>query len=84
MSTADRPSSVRLRAAGDDRIAAFYPSLFYPSLQVGVAMAHELLGNTAAARAALERAAEHVAALPAAAYGEQLRTAVSEGLGRLR
>ncbi|MGI5212760.1 hypothetical protein [Plantactinospora sp. CA-290183] len=65
-------------AVGDDRIAAFYPSL-----QVSVAMAHERLGNPVAARTAFGRAAEHVGALPADAYGEQLRTAVTDGLRRL-
>lgn len=65
-------------SVGDDRVVAFYPSL-----HVGVAMAYERLGNTVAARAAFERAAEHVDALPAAAYGEQLRTAITDGLRRL-
>ncbi|WP_433530949.1 hypothetical protein ACQPYA_02110 [Micromonospora sp. CA-263727] len=65
-------------AVGDSTVAAFYPSL-----HVGVAMADERLGNTVAARAAFERAAEHVAALPADAYGEQLQTAITEGLRRL-
>ncbi|WP_229070107.1 hypothetical protein [Actinoplanes sp. DH11] len=63
---------------GDDRVAAFYPSLY-----VGVAMAHERLGNRAAARAAYENAAGRGSALPADSYGEQLRVAVAEGLRRL-
>lgn len=70
-----------LRQAGivdDARVSALYPSLY-----VGVAMAHERLGNLVAARAAFEQAAEHVAALPADAYGEQLRTAITDGLRRL-
>jgi hypothetical protein len=65
-------------AVGDDRVAAFYPSLL-----VGVAMAHEHLGDTVAARVAFNRAAEHDGALPAGAYGEQLRAAVADGLRRL-
>ncbi|MGW1057347.1 hypothetical protein [Micromonospora rubida] len=65
-------------AVGDDRLAAFYPSL-----HVSVAMAYERLGNTVAARAAFDRAAEHAVALPADAYGEQLRTAITDGLRRL-
>jgi hypothetical protein len=65
-------------AVGDDRVAAFYPSL-----HVGVAMVNERLGNTIAARAAFEQAAEHVGAMAADAYGEQLRTAIAEGLRRL-
>ncbi|TWJ21370.1 hypothetical protein [Micromonospora endolithica] len=65
-------------AVGDGRVAALYPSL-----HVSVALAHERLGETLAARAAFERAAEHVEALPTDAYGEQLRTAVSAGLRRL-
>ncbi|GIF45022.1 hypothetical protein [Actinoplanes xinjiangensis] len=64
-------------AVGDDRVAAFYPSL-----HVGVAMANERLGNTPAAHAAFEQAAEHVDVLPAGAYGEQLRAAITEGLRR--
>lgn len=65
-------------AVGDERVAALYPSLF-----VGTGMAHERLSAPAAARAAFERAAEHVAALPADQYGEDLRTAIAEGLRRL-
>ncbi|MEV4542058.1 hypothetical protein [Micromonospora echinaurantiaca] len=65
-------------AVGDDRVAAFHPSL-----HVGVAMANERLGNMVAARAAFERAAEHVDAVPAGAYGELLRAAIVEGLRRL-
>lgn len=65
-------------AVGDDRVVAFYPSLY-----VGVAMANERLGNTAAAHAAFEQAAEHVDVLPAGAYGEQLHAAITEGLRRL-
>jgi hypothetical protein len=65
-------------AVGDERVAAFYPSL-----HVGEAMAHERLGNPAAARAAFERAAEHVSALPADAYGEELRAAITDALRRL-
>jgi tetratricopeptide (TPR) repeat protein len=64
-------------AVGDDRVAALYPSLL-----VSVAMAHERLGDIAAAREAFERAAEHDAALPAGEYGEQLRAAVADGLRR--
>ncbi|MEV4345587.1 hypothetical protein AB0J83_14030 [Actinoplanes sp. NPDC049596] len=62
-------------AVGDERVAAFYPSLY-----VSVAMAHERLGDPAAARAAFERAAEHVAVLPADEYGDQLRKVIAEGL----
>ncbi|MEU7171949.1 hypothetical protein ABZ949_10730 [Micromonospora tulbaghiae] len=62
-------------AVGDHRVAAFYPSP-----HVGVAMANERLGNQVAAHAAFEQAAEHVDALPAGAYGEQLRAAITEGL----
>ncbi|SNY51027.1 hypothetical protein [Paractinoplanes atraurantiacus] len=65
-------------AVGDERVAAFYPSLL-----VGMAMAHEQLGDIVAARAAFERAADHEGALPPGPYGEQLRTAVSEGLSRM-
>jgi hypothetical protein len=65
-------------AAGDERVAAFYPSL-----HVSVAMAHERLGNAVAARVAFERAAGHDGALPAGEYGEQLRTAIADGLRRL-
>ncbi|MFJ8581336.1 hypothetical protein [Micromonospora sp. NPDC093277] len=65
-------------AASDDKVAAFYPSL-----HVSVATAYERLGNTIAARAAFERAANHVAALPADAYGEHLRAAIADGLRRL-
>ncbi|GLY93616.1 hypothetical protein Acsp02_08720 [Actinoplanes sp. NBRC 103695] len=65
-------------AVGDDRVAAFYPSL-----HIGVAMASERLGDLADARAAYERASGHVAALPADAYGEQLRTAITDALHRL-
>ncbi len=64
-------------AVGDERVAAFYPSL-----HVGVAMAHERLGNAAEAHAAFMRAADDVAALPANEYGDQLRTAITEGLRR--
>ncbi|GIJ11649.1 hypothetical protein ACFFMR_31575 [Micromonospora andamanensis] len=76
-----RWNQVALRHAdgvGDDRVAAFYPSL-----HVGVAIANERLGDAVAARAAFEQAAEHVDVLPAGAYGEQLRTAITEGLRRL-
>jgi len=65
-------------AVGDDRVAAFYPSL-----HLGVALANERLGDTVAARAAVERAAEHLDALPTDGYGEQLRAAVTDGLRRL-
>lgn len=65
-------------AVGDNRVAAFYPSL-----HVSVAMAHERLGDTVAARTAFERAAEQVAALPTDAYAEQLQAAVTDGLRRL-
>jgi len=65
-------------AVGDERVAAFYPSLL-----AGVAMAHERLGDTVAARVAFERAAEHDSGLPADAYGDQLRAAVADGLRRL-
>jgi len=65
-------------AVGDERVAAFYPSLL-----VGVAMAHERLGDTVAARVAFERAAAHDGVLPADAYGDQLRAAVADGLRRL-
>jgi hypothetical protein len=68
----------RADAVADDRVAAFYPSL-----HVGVAMAYEQLGNASAARAAFERAAEHAGALSDDAYGEQLRTGISDGLRRL-
>ncbi|MEV6851761.1 hypothetical protein [Actinoplanes sp. NPDC051411] len=68
----------RATAVGDERVAAFYPSL-----HVGVAMARERLGAEAAARAAFLRAAEYDAALPADAYGEQLRTAIADGVRRL-
>ena len=83
----DNPAEVRrwnqeaLRhadAVGDERVAAFYPSLL-----VGVAMAHEQLGDAVAARVAFGRAAEHDGALPADVYGEQLRAAVADGLRRL-
>ncbi|GAA0482627.1 hypothetical protein Ade02nite_66350 [Paractinoplanes deccanensis] len=57
-------------AVGDERVAAFYPSL-----HVSVAMAHQRL-----ARAAYERAARHLAELPAGEYGDQLREAIDEGL----
>ncbi|WP_181445266.1 hypothetical protein [Micromonospora endophytica] len=50
---------------------------------MSVARAHEQLGNPVAARAAFERAAEHVPALPEGAYGDQLRTAITDGLTRL-
>ncbi|WP_285560338.1 hypothetical protein [Actinoplanes regularis] len=65
-------------AVGDERVAAFYPSLL-----VGVATAHEQLGDVAAACASFERAAEYAGALPADAYGDQLRAAVADGLRRL-
>ncbi|MFF5079454.1 hypothetical protein ACFY36_20545 [Actinoplanes sp. NPDC000266] len=65
-------------AVGDDRVATFYPSL-----HISVAMAHEQLGDPAAARGAYERAAEHGAALPAGEYGDQLRAAIADGLRRL-
>ncbi|PRY22898.1 hypothetical protein [Pseudosporangium ferrugineum] len=65
-------------AVGDERVAPFYPSLL-----VGVASAHEQLGDAAAARVAFERAAEYVGVLPADEYGEQLRAAVTDGLRRL-
>lgn len=65
-------------AVGDDRIAAFYPSL-----HVSVAMAYEQLGDPVAARTAFERAAGHVAALPAGEYGAQLRAAITDGLSRV-
>lgn len=56
---------------------------FYPSLHVSVAMAHERLGDPAAARAAWERAAARVAALPADGYGDEIRAAVEDALIRL-
>ncbi|MBY8874175.1 hypothetical protein K7640_20310 [Micromonospora sp. PLK6-60] len=65
-------------AVGDERVAALYPSL-----HVAVAMANERLGDPVAARAAFAQAAERVGALPADAYGEQLRSAIIEGLRRL-
>lgn len=65
-------------AVGDGRVAAFLPSL-----HVGVALAHESLGERDAARSAFERAAEHAGALPPDGYGEQLRSAISDGLRRL-
>ncbi|BCJ51865.1 hypothetical protein Asp14428_33400 [Actinoplanes sp. NBRC 14428] len=65
-------------AVGNERVAAFYPSLF-----VGVAMAHEQLGDVVAARVAFERAGEYVAVLPVDGYGEQLRAAVADGLRRV-
>jgi hypothetical protein len=65
-------------AVGDERVAAFYPSLL-----VGVAMAHEQVGDVVAARVAFERAAEYAGVLPADAYGEQLRAAVADGLRRV-
>ncbi|MEV6694521.1 hypothetical protein AB0M35_23915 [Micromonospora sp. NPDC051196] len=65
-------------AVDDTRISALYPSL-----HVSVAMAYERLSNLAAARAAFARAADHVAVLPADTYGEQLRTAITDGLRRL-
>ncbi len=65
-------------AVGDERVAAFYPSL-----HVGVAMACERLDDPDGARAAFARAAVHVGALPAGEYGDQLRTAVADGQRRL-
>lgn len=65
-------------AAGDDRVAGFYPSL-----HVGVAMACEQLGDLDGARAAFARAAEHVGALPPGEYGDQLRSAVADAQRRL-
>ncbi|PMR60829.1 hypothetical protein C1A38_12110 [Verrucosispora sp. ts21] len=65
-------------AVGDTAVSALYPSL-----HVSVAMAHERLGDPGAARAAFERAAEHVVALPADEYGNQLRTAITDALSRL-
>ena len=68
----------RADAVGDGRVATFYPSL-----HLGVALANERLGDAAAARAAVERATEHLDVLPTDAYGEQLRAAVADGLRRL-
>ncbi|HWS34531.1 MAG TPA: hypothetical protein VN408_17550 [Actinoplanes sp.] len=65
-------------AVGDETVASFYPSL-----HVSVALAHETLGDPAAARAAWAKAAEHVADLPADTYGEEIRDAITGALKRL-
>lgn len=65
-------------AVGDDRVAAFYPSL-----HVGVAMACERLGDLDGARAAFAQAEAHVGVLAADDYGNQLRAAVTDARHRL-
>ncbi|MEV4627535.1 hypothetical protein AB0J90_14715 [Micromonospora sp. NPDC049523] len=68
----------RADRVGDERVAAFYPSLY-----VSVGLAREQLGEPEPARRAFEQAREHVGALPEDGYGEMLRTAIDDGLRRL-
>ncbi|MGW4464510.1 hypothetical protein [Micromonospora sp. NPDC004704] len=68
----------RADRVGDERVAAFYPSLY-----VGVGLAREQLGEPEQARRAFEQARELVDALPADGYGELLRTAIEDGLRRV-
>ncbi len=65
----------RADAVGDERVAAFYPSL-----HVALAHCHRELGNIDAAARHFRHAADHLDALPTGPYGEWLRYTVAEGL----
>ncbi|MEU4679260.1 hypothetical protein [Micromonospora sp. NPDC023737] len=74
----NREALARADRVGDDRVAAFYPSL-----HVGVGLAYERLGDPDRARVAFDRAREHMPALPPGEYGDLLRAAITEGQARL-
>lgn len=58
-------------AAGDERVGAFYPSLY-----ANIAEVNLRLGDIPQARAYIERARAHAHLLAADAYGESLRTLI--------
>ncbi|MGC5285466.1 hypothetical protein [Micromonospora sp. DT231] len=66
----------------DERAQRYLSSLqvqaFLPSLHLNLADCHRRLGNPAQAREHLARAGEHLAYLPADAYGEAIRAAIRD------
>ncbi|OQO89587.1 hypothetical protein B1813_21955 [Saccharomonospora piscinae] len=65
----------RADAVGDERVAAFYPSL-----HANLGRCHRELGDDTSAARHFRLAAEHLATLPPGPYADWLRYAVAEGL----
>ncbi|CAM2821523.1 hypothetical protein SAXI111661_03275 [Saccharomonospora xinjiangensis] len=65
----------RADAVGDERVAAFYPSL-----HVCIARCHRALGDAEQAATHFRHAADRLGALPPGGYADWLRYAVAEGL----
>jgi len=65
----------RADQVGDDRVAAFYPSL-----HLNLARAHADLGDTERARHHYEQAAAHLDTLPPGPYTDWARYAIVDGL----
>lgn len=65
----------RADAVGDERVAAFYPSL-----HANLGRAHRDLGDTAKAAEHFRLAADHLGALPADSYRDWLRSSIADGL----
>ncbi|MGC5013419.1 hypothetical protein ACLQ2R_21885 [Streptosporangium sp. DT93] len=65
-------------AVADERVLPFYPSL-----HLNIGASHELLGDPDEARRCFRLAADRVHDLPEGPYGDMLRQAIADALGRL-
>ncbi|MFF7359365.1 hypothetical protein [Streptomyces sp. NPDC008125] len=71
----NRESLHRADLVGDERVAAFYPSLY-----VSLAKAHQHLGKPDEARGSFRLAAARIGAVPPGPYADWTRVAIAEGL----
>ncbi|MEJ2600866.1 MAG: hypothetical protein P8Z00_21215 [Anaerolineales bacterium] len=67
----------RAESLGDERIEAFYPSLY-----LNMGYSYEVLGDRDQAIRYYQLAAASLAALPAGPYGDLVRDGVARGLQR--
>jgi hypothetical protein len=74
----NRESLANADAAGDDRVAGFYPSLY-----LNMGKSHEDLGNLQDAKKFYELAADRIGSLPEDRYGDIVRQGVMNGLKRI-
>lgn len=68
----------RAEAAGNERVAGFYPSLY-----LNLGYAYEMLGEDEAARHCYNLAAAQASRLPAGRYGDLVRDGISRGIKRV-
>jgi tetratricopeptide (TPR) repeat protein len=68
----------RADAVGDERVRAFYPSLY-----LNMGYSYEKLGNRAEASRYYELAAGRIVDLPEGAYADLVRGGIAEGLKRI-